>query len=319
MPNKNERYEKIKLPDCLYDSIDVVYEDADWAVIDSADSATGIVPSGKFTDEQMKREYARGVVDKAISEQNELYYVINPFKKRIACMIEAPEWDAWCSLPEKEAKVIRAFLTDSKRWWEGKKKTIQSGKVIEKRVYPKEKVLEIMEQLGPEYYFNIHQCDCNAYYGGCARKSDTCIKWKKGKPPINSLQDRGIVKCSTKEEAIEAFKRTDERGLVHVLSASGMCNCCGCCCINLRNRDDYPVKELHQLYYVAYVDADSCIDCEQCVPRCNFRALKSQDGHMTVNPKLCWGCGVCRAVCPTGALRVRELETPVITDQSTLL
>jgi MinD superfamily P-loop ATPase len=60
---------------------------------------------------------------------------------------------------------------------------------------------------------------------------------------------------------------------------------------------------------VAFVDADACIGCLDCVGACRFGALAAPDGHdlaPTVDSLSCEGCTACRMVCPAGAIEMRD-------------
>lgn len=51
----------------------------------------------------------------------------------------------------------------------------------------------------------------------------------------------------------------------------------------------------------AEIDANLCIQCGKCHQNCRFDAI-SADAPYKVDPFACEGCGVCQAVCPTGAI-----------------
>lgn len=51
------------------------------------------------------------------------------------------------------------------------------------------------------------------------------------------------------------------------------------------------------------LDLDACIDCRACIRQLGCPALVIEDGHVTVDDTLCFGCNLCCKVCPTDALR----------------
>jgi heterodisulfide reductase subunit A-like polyferredoxin len=54
--------------------------------------------------------------------------------------------------------------------------------------------------------------------------------------------------------------------------------------------------------YVAQVNSDLCIGCEDCQDYCQFNAISTQHGTSLVDVDACMGCGVCEAHCQQGAI-----------------
>ncbi len=75
-------------------------------------------------------------------------------------------------------------------------------------------------------------------------------------------------------------------------------------------------KEQHDFIggQVAFVDAEVCTGCGECVSRCRFDALRlglsfacaESSPAALVDPIACEGCGVCSAVCPVDAVSYRR-------------
>ncbi|MEM2291715.1 MAG: 4Fe-4S binding protein [Nitrososphaerota archaeon] len=50
---------------------------------------------------------------------------------------------------------------------------------------------------------------------------------------------------------------------------------------------------------VASIETDKCVKCEKCQNLCVYHAIQ----NFQVVAGLCQGCGLCRSICPTGAIR----------------
>ncbi len=53
---------------------------------------------------------------------------------------------------------------------------------------------------------------------------------------------------------------------------------------------------------VPVVDQEKCTSCGECGAKCQFHAIVNLPGDTLIFPGLCHGCGLCSAVCPTGAI-----------------
>ena len=81
-----------------------------------------------------------------------------------------------------------------------------------------------------------------------------------------------------------------------------MCNCdcdCGAYRAYLQGYQNFFRAE-----YVCRVDEDMCTGCRTCMSQCQFGAqfYSSALGKVFIDPGRCFGCGVCRAVCPHDAI-----------------
>ncbi len=123
---------------------------------------------------------------------------------------------------------------------------------------------------------------------------------------INILEDchkRGFVSC--------AYFKRDMGNRMHAL-----CNCCGCCCgglvaTNIMLDGGTPaVPACLPSGLVAQI-AESCIGCGACIEKCNFHALRLNEGaaRAEVDFSRCMGCGVCEDQCPISAISMRVEPT----------
>jgi hypothetical protein len=67
----------------------------------------------------------------------------------------------------------------------------------------------------------------------------------------------------SQEEALAVLDKADEIGLVHSVrnfqKVGYFCNCCGCCCDNLRAINEWSIKDS-----IAYANYFSVINADEC-------------------------------------------------------
>jgi len=50
------------------------------------------------------------------------------------------------------------------------------------------------------------------------------------------------------------------------------------------------------------IDTEKCITCKKCIRELGCPAITVNDGRVVIEPSLCFGCGICKSVCPVGAI-----------------
>ncbi len=119
-----------------------------------------------------------------------------------------------------------------------------------------------------------------------------------------------------KDEAMKLIRKFDEEGLMHSVWTGvtpyiiGVCNCDGDCgayrgYIRYKGQQGFFKAE-----YICQVDPDQCNGCKECMAQCQFGAqfYSSALGKVTIEPRLCFGCGVCRSACPQNAIELVPRE-----------
>ena len=118
----------------------------------------------------------------------------------------------------------------------------------------------------------------------------------------------------TKEKAKKTFQEHDHDGLVHTVWTfitpfiAVICNCNSKDCLPLKWRLHDGLNLFFKGEYVARVDWDKCIGCRDCMKSCNFGAISHSTSmdKCQVNQFQCYGCGVCRAICPYEAITLHD-------------
>ncbi len=113
-----------------------------------------------------------------------------------------------------------------------------------------------------------------------------------------------------KEEAKKIFHAYDVEGLMHSIWTGvtpyviGMCNCDHDCGAYRNYIEKGGTPSFFRAEYVCKVDLELCNGCKVCMSQCQFGAqfYSSALEKVHISPTKCYGCGVCRAVCPTDAI-----------------
>ncbi len=50
------------------------------------------------------------------------------------------------------------------------------------------------------------------------------------------------------------------------------------------------------------IDSEKCIQCKKCIRELGCPAITVNEGKVVIEPSLCFGCGICKSVCPAGAI-----------------
>ena len=117
-----------------------------------------------------------------------------------------------------------------------------------------------------------------------------------------------------KAEALQFMRDAERDGLLHSVWTfvtpfiGGVCNCDRADCIAMRATVGVGAKVMFRAEYVAQVDWDRCSGCRKCMQVCQFGALgfSAAARRVVVDARVCYGCGICRAVCSQEAMRLVE-------------
>lgn len=140
----------------------------------------------------------------------------------------------------------------------------------------------------------------------------TCLTFG---PAARGMVASGAAKFIGREDALDILTLADREGLIlqpqNTADPLFVCCCCGCCCGVLRSAKRHPEPaRLFSTNYHAAVNADECIGCATCEPRCQMEAVQVTDGTAAVNLARCIGCGLCVTTCTTGAMKLEPASAP---------
>jgi Pyruvate/2-oxoacid:ferredoxin oxidoreductase delta subunit len=130
--------------------------------------------------------------------------------------------------------------------------------------------------------------------------------------------EHGFGRRATVQELLDALKKGEDFGLVHIgdnvlNQTTFICNCCGCCCGFLQGITQQHLKHaVTTTYFIARPNLDGCNGCEECKDRCQIKAIRMEGDYPVVDQEFCLGCGVCAHFCPGGAMKMEEREKKII-------
>lgn len=159
--------------------------------------------------------------------------------------------------------------------------------------------------------YAIVDCVCRTIRQNCDAPKDVCLVLDEDADRLVEAGERN-PKYVSYDEALDAVKRAQEAGLVHMAFTqedkpypTSICGCCTCCCgmlaAALRFKVAVPFSLVTSDKIAAY-NADQCISCGVCIDRCHFDAIEMVDNRIIYDAERCFGCGNCTTTCPTQAI-----------------
>jgi len=154
----------------------------------------------------------------------------------------------------------------------------------------------------------------------CAAPMESCLSLNAG---ADFVIRRGFGRKIDKSEALELMQMSRESGLAQIADnvqqqPSYICNCCGCCCGQLRAINDFGLPAVNPSGFLASSDLSKCSGCARCARACPISAITmtphrtpaKHKNEMTpvVDEALCIGCGVCTNACGKDAMQMSRRQ-----------
>jgi len=174
-------------------------------------------------------------------------------------------------------------------------------------ILPYERVAEIVRGARR---IAVQQCPCRVRERACDAPLETCISLDR---VADYMLSRQIGREIDVDEALVILQQAEELGLVHETENTDhptvICACCPCCCVFLRAITRYQKEYvIAKSRYRASIDQEKCTQCETCMGRCHFGAIRPEANGMAVDPERCFGCGLCASTCPGNAITMIEVR-----------
>jgi Pyruvate/2-oxoacid:ferredoxin oxidoreductase delta subunit len=156
----------------------------------------------------------------------------------------------------------------------------------------------------------------------CGAPMEICLSLNGG---AEFVARRGFGRAIEREEALAILADARGRGLVQIADnvanrPTFVCNCCGCCCEQLRGASHHGLAAVNPSGFTPRSDPARCAGCSRCARACPVAAIAMVPVRREGRPRnalapdvdhdRCIGCGVCAGACAKGALAMERTARP---------
>jgi ferredoxin len=156
----------------------------------------------------------------------------------------------------------------------------------------------------------------------CGAPMEICLSLNGG---AEFVARRGFGRAIEREEALAILADARGRGLVQIADnvanrPTFVCNCCGCCCEQLRGASHHGLAAVNPSGFTPRSDPARSAGCARCARACPVAAIAMVPVRREGRPKnalapdvdhdRCIGCGVCAGACAKGALAMERTARP---------
>jgi ferredoxin len=136
----------------------------------------------------------------------------------------------------------------------------------------------------------------------------------------DSLDDASNLEILQPADALDSVREHDKEGLVHSVWTfktpyiGGLCNCDQDCMAYRVTFERGTFQNMFRSEYVAGIVREACNGCKACIRQCQFGALRYSgiNKKVLVDPRACFGCGVCRPACHHDAIFLHDRNSDLV-------
>ena len=155
----------------------------------------------------------------------------------------------------------------------------------------------------------------------CDAPQEMCLSLNGG---AEFVLRHGFGRRIDRAEARAILDEARRRGLVQIAdnvksNPAYICNCCSCCCAQLRAINDFGLRAVNPSGFVPAIDNEMCNGCGQCSRSCPVGAIEltkvgdsgkaRRDLRPVIDLEKCIGCGVCTSACSQSGLKMVPAES----------
>jgi ferredoxin len=154
--------------------------------------------------------------------------------------------------------------------------------------------------------FWVMNCGCREERGGCDRsRIDLCLMFRGDIPGSGGSNRKEIPR----DDVERIFREAKDKHLVtrpfrneeNMTQTDGICFCCDDCCVHFLEPGEYSCDKGD---LIEKTENDKCPSCGECTQVCYFGARKLDDEKLQIDRHICYGCGLCAAVCPEDCVQM---------------